>query len=334
MSTARTNIDFDRSGKQTGFIDIAHSPHEDAWGATRIPIAVIKNGKGPTIILEGGNHGDEYEGPIALGELIRDLDPGRIQGRIIFLPAINTPAVIAGRRTSPVDGLNLNRTFPGNSRGTITQQISAYVSEVIFPMGDAYLDLHSGGSSLMILPSAIIEPAPDPSHHKRNIAAAFAFDAPLTVVIDNLGEPRTSTAASVKAGLTTVGTEMAGAGTVTIAALNICRQGVRNVLGHLGILPEAAKPVENKPRKLLRIPGNEGFVLATVDGVFEPFQELGTEVHAGDAAGRIHNLADPSRPPETLHYAADGIVYGKRQPGRVAAGNCCVTVAGKYDGEL
>lgn len=333
MSTARTNIDFDRSGRQTGFIDIAHSPHEDAWGATRIPIAVIRNGTGPTAILQAGNHGDEYEGPITLGEMIRGLDPATVEGRLIFLPAVNTPAVVAGRRTSPVDGLNLNRTFPGDRTGSITRQISAYVTEVVFPLGDAYLDLHSGGSSLMILPSAIIEPAPDPAHHRRNIAAALAFDAPLTVVIDNLGEPRTSTAASVRAGLTTVGTEMAGAGTVTLDALAICRRGVRNVLGHLGILPPP-KPAAVKPRRLLRVPGRDGFVLATVAGVFEPFQELGTDVHAGEAAGRIHNLADPSREPETLYYAADGIVYGRRQPGRVVPGNCCVTVAGRYDGDL
>lgn len=334
MSTARTNIDFDRSGRQLGFIDIAHSPHEDAWGATRIPIAVIKNGNGPTAILQGGNHGDEYEGPITLGELIRELDPGLVSGRIIFLPAINVPAVLAGRRTSPVDGLNLNRTFPGDAKGTITQQISAYVTDVIFPLGDAYVDLHSGGSSLNILPSAIIEPAPDPAHHKRNIQAALAFDAPLTVVIDNLGEPRTSTAASVRAGLTTIGTEMAGAGTVSIDALAICRRGVRNVLGHLGILPPAGKPAATQARNLLRIPGRDGFVLATMNGVFEPFQALGAQVHEGEAAGRIHNLGDPAREPETLYYAADGIVYGRRQPGRVVTGNCCVTVAGKYDGKL
>jgi predicted deacylase len=334
MSTARTNIDFDRSGRQLGFIDIAHSPHEDAWGATRIPIAVIANGMGPTAILQAGNHGDEYEGPITLGELIRTLDPGMVSGRIIFLPAINTPAVLAGRRTSPVDGLNLNRTFPGNALGSITQQISAYVSEIIMPLGDAYIDLHSGGSSLNILPSAIIEPAPDAEHHQRNIAAALAFDAPLTVVVDNLGEPRTSTAAAVRAGLTTLGTEMAGAGTVSIDALAICRQGVRNVLGHLGILAPTGKPKEAKARSLLRIPGRDGFVLATMNGVFEPFHALGSEVTAGEAAGRIHNLGDPAREPETLYYAADGMVYGRRQPGRVVTGNCCVTVAGKYEGEL
>lgn len=74
-----TDIDFGKPGKQIGFLDLPYSPHDDAWGTLRIPLAVIANGKGPTVILEGGNHGDEYEGPIALGELIRDLDPGAIQ---------------------------------------------------------------------------------------------------------------------------------------------------------------------------------------------------------------------------------------------------------------
>jgi predicted deacylase len=334
MSTARTTIDFDRAGKQIGFVDIPHSPHEDAWGATRIPLAVIRNGDGPTVILQAGNHGDEYEGPITLGELIRELDPAMVSGRIIFLPAVNIPAVLAGRRTSPIDGLNLNRTFPGNPAGTITQQISAYVSDVIMPLGDAYVDLHSGGSSLSILPSAIIEPAADAVLRKRNIEAVLAFDAPLTVVIDNLGEPRTSTATSVRAGLVTVGTEMAGAGTVSMEALEICRRGVRDVLGHFGVLPQATASSPSRPENILRIPGHDGYVLATADGVFEPFHALGMAVHAGQEAGRIHNLGDPRRPPETLFYAADGIVYGRRQPGRVVVGNCCVTVAARYEGDL
>jgi predicted deacylase len=334
MSTARTTIDFDRSGKQVGFVDIPHSPHEDAWGATRIPMAVISNGSGPTVILEAGNHGDEYEGPITLGELIRELDPGAVNGRIIMLPAVNTPAVEAGRRTSPVDGLNLNRTFPGDPAGTITQQISAYVSDVIMPLGDAFVDLHSGGSSLNILPSAIIEPAADPALRRRNINAVLAFGAPLTVVIDNLGEPRTSTATAVRAGLVTVGTEMAGAGTVSLDALEICRRGVRNVLAHFGVIDPAQAGAPARPDAILRIPGHDGYVLATTAGVFEPFHALGVRVEAGQEAGRIHNLVDPSRPPEIVRYGADGIVYGRRQPGRVVIGNCCVTVAAPYDGDI
>ena len=327
MTTARTTIDFDRHGKQIGFVDIPHSPHEDAWGATRIPLAVIQNGSGPTVILQAGNHGDEYEGPITLGEMIRELDPGEVNGRIIFLPAVNSPAVAAGRRTSPVDGLNLNRTFPGDPAGTITQQISAYVSQVIMPLGDAFVDLHSGGSSLNILPSAIIEPTADPALRRRNIDAVLAFGAPLTVVIDNLGEPRTSTATAVRAGLVTIGTEMAGAGTVSLDALDICRRGVRNVLAHFGLLDAEIATPPGRPDGILRIPGHDGYVLATSAGVFEPFHALGARVEAGQEAGRIHNLVDPSRKPEIVRYGATGIVYGRRQPGRVVIGNCCATVA-------
>lgn len=335
QSTVNTQIDFERDGRQVGFLNIPHSPHEDAWGAVQLPVCVIKNGAGPTAILMGGNHGDEYEGPITLGGIIRDLPPEQVSGRLIILPALNLPAVMAGQRTSPVDGLNLNRTFPGDPIGTLTEQISALVSDVIYPMGDAMLDLHSGGSSLSILPSAIIEPAPDDDHRRRNIEAVKAFDAPLTVVIDNLGDPRTSTAASVRAGLTTVGTEMAGSGAVSRQALVVCRRGVRNVLAHLGILP--ASP-DTAPRHadgpVLRIPGPDGYVLAGEDGAFEPANDLGDQVEAGSVAGWVHNLHRPWDRPEELRYRASGTLFGLRAPGRVRPGNCCAVVAEPYEGSI
>jgi predicted deacylase len=333
-TTAFATVDFDRPGRQVGFVMIPHSPDDDAWGVTRIPVAVIAHGSGPTVIMEGGNHGDEYEGPIVISELIRDLDPSTIQGRLILMPANNVHAVAAGKRTSPVDDKNLNRTFPGDPEGSITEQISAYISDTIFPLGDAFLDLHSGGSSLDIIPSAIIEPTDDPDLHRRNVAAALAFDAPETVVIANLGDPRTATAAACRAGLVTVGTEMAGGGTVSPRALAICRRGVRNVLAHLDVLPpEKAEPRRGSGR-VLELPGPRAYVFATLDGIFEPFHTHGEVVHAGEPAGRIHRTWDPSQLPETLHYQADGILYGIRQPGRVKAGNCCVVVAVPYGGEL
>jgi hypothetical protein len=43
---AFADVDFDRPGRQLGFIRIPHSPHGDAWGVTQVPIAVIANGKG------------------------------------------------------------------------------------------------------------------------------------------------------------------------------------------------------------------------------------------------------------------------------------------------
>lgn len=327
----RATVDFDKPGKQIGIIQVPHSVHDDAWGVIPIPIAVISNGRGPTVILEGGNHGDEYEGPIILGELIRQLDPGAISGRLIFIPAINLPAVAAARRTSPLDDLNFNRTFPGDPLGSPTQQIAAYVNNVLFSMADAFLDLHSGGSSLAIIPSAIIEPSADPEMRRRNQAAALAFGAPMTVVIDNRGDPRTATASAARAGLTVVGTEMAGGGTVSIDAVALCRRGVRNVLAHLGALsPEIADP-PSMSSPVYDLSGPDAHVLATEEGVFEPFHDNGTTVSAGQPAGRIHFLVDPSSSPVELTYASDGVLYGRRQPGKVRPGNCCLVVARPLD---
>src|SRR5438552_14130043 len=99
-------IDLDGSGKQTGFLRLPHSVHRSAYGWIPIPIAQISNkganGSGPTVLLMAGNHGDEYEGQVALGRLIREIDPAEVQGRIIILPSANFLATMNVRRTSPL----------------------------------------------------------------------------------------------------------------------------------------------------------------------------------------------------------------------------------------
>lgn len=324
-TTIFTDIDFDKNGKQVSVLNLPHSPHEDAWGVTPIPIAVIKNGSGPTLLFEGGNHGDEYEGPIVLGRLIRELDPASIQGRLIIIPAINTPAVLAGRRTSPIDGLNFNRCFPGRATGSITEQIVYYVHEVLFPLADAFIDLHSGGSSLDIIPSAILEPAEDDGLTARNHAAVLAFGAPFAVALNNLGDPRTSTAAAVRAGLTTVGTELGSGGAVSIEALEVAERGVRNLLAHFGVAERDSVPKAQPDLK--RIPGSAGYVYAPAAGVFEPLHRRGDKVEAGETAGFVHFLAEPARAPEPCRYGATGTLYARRHPGRVERGNCVAVVA-------
>ncbi|MCX5512819.1 succinylglutamate desuccinylase [Kaistia algarum] len=328
-----TTVDLARDGKQMGYFHVPQSPHDDAWGTVRVPLAVVKNGEGPTVLIEGGNHGDEYEGPIALGEFLRQIDPAEITGRIIAIPAINIRAVEAGRRTSPVDGLNFNRSFPGDFDGTLTRQIAAYVNDCLFPEADYFLDLHSGGSSLMILPSAIIESGTTPENHRRNIEATLAFGASTVVMVDNLGETRTSTAAANRQGLTVVGTEMAGGGLVSQGALALCRRGIRNVLIHAGVLKGEIDLPPDANSRILKVAGGPAYMIAEDEGVFEPLTPLGADVRAGDVAGRIHFLHRPEREPIVLRHAGDGVAFAMRQPGKVRPGNCVYVLATDYPAE-
>ena len=86
-----------------------------------IPISMVKIGEGPTALLTEGNHGDEYEGPIALFDLAQKIDSQKIRGRVILVPSMNYPAFQAGKRTSPIESGNINRSFPGNPEGDITE---------------------------------------------------------------------------------------------------------------------------------------------------------------------------------------------------------------------
>ena len=84
-------------GKATGFVRVPHSVHRSAYGWIPIPIVRIKNGDGPNVLMQAGNHGDEWEGQIGLGNLIRSLEPKDIKGRLVILPSANFPAAMAGR---------------------------------------------------------------------------------------------------------------------------------------------------------------------------------------------------------------------------------------------
>ena len=112
-SPITATVDFDADGVQHGFLRLPYSRDDAAWGSVMIPLTVVRNGTGPTALLTGANHGDEYEGPIALFDLARTLRAAEVTGRVIIVPAMNQPAFAGGTRTSPIDRGNLHRSFPG-----------------------------------------------------------------------------------------------------------------------------------------------------------------------------------------------------------------------------
>jgi glycine cleavage system H protein len=106
---------------------------------------------GTTVVAIGGTHGDEYEGPVGLKNLIQALDPASlVAGRLIVIPVLNVPAFQAGERASPLDGGNMNRVFPGDANGTITQRIARFVTDEVLARSDVVLDIHSGGKGFEI----------------------------------------------------------------------------------------------------------------------------------------------------------------------------------------
>jgi len=79
-------VDFEAEGKHTGFLRLAHSTHQSAYGWIPIPVASVRNGVGPTVLVMAGNHGDEYEGQVLASQLVRELQPNQVRGQVIVLP--------------------------------------------------------------------------------------------------------------------------------------------------------------------------------------------------------------------------------------------------------
>ncbi|MDF1748574.1 MAG: succinylglutamate desuccinylase/aspartoacylase family protein, partial [Alphaproteobacteria bacterium] len=88
MSRVSLTIPMDQSGRHLGRYHVPYSDNSQPYGHSG-PIAVIAQGEGPTLLVTGGTHGDEYPGPVAIMRLIQDLDIQSLSGRLILIPALN-----------------------------------------------------------------------------------------------------------------------------------------------------------------------------------------------------------------------------------------------------
>ncbi len=322
-----TDIDYEKAGKQVGQLYLPHSVTRSAYGNIAIPICVVKNGAGPTIALSGGNHGDEYEGQVALTKLIRVIDPGEVQGRLIVLPALNTPAALAGTRVSPVDGGNLNRLFPGDPEGGPTEKIAHYLTSVVWPLCDAMQDFHAGGASLDYIPYANMHVSGDDAHDAKALAALRAFGAPITMIhAYSLGEKVAQRAAN-KLGVISIGGEFGGRGVVNPDGVRLVEAGLRRVLAHFHVMelpPGHPPPAETR---FMEVRGRDYYTLSPAAGLFEPFVRLGDTIKSGQPAGQVHFVDDPGREPVACHFKTAGMVICQRNMGRVVPGDCVFHLA-------
>ena len=326
-SRITTDIQFDRDGFQTGTLRVPHSVDRSAYGHIPIPIAVLKNGNGPTVLLTGGNHGDEYEGPVALMKLLQRLPHATIHGRIIVVPGLNFPAFLAGKRTSPIDHANMNRVFPGKRDGTITELIAHYVDTELFPRADFIFDIHAGGQSFNHMPTLLIYPPVEAEKRREYMRHVESFAAPHAMVMDLLGEDRTYGAAVERQGKFFLCGEFGGFGTCNPEYLTIVEEGLSRLLKSLGILVDEGVPTPRFETQYLQVEGKKHYVFTPVGGIFEPAIKLGDRVRQGQLAARVFNPHTPWAAPLELHFSGDGIVVCTRSFAGVEPGDCVALLA-------
>ncbi|MEQ8319000.1 MAG: N(2)-acetyl-L-2,4-diaminobutanoate deacetylase DoeB [Rhodospirillales bacterium] len=325
FSKISCDIDFDADGKRNGTLTIPWSRDESSWGSIPLPVTVIKNGIGPTVLFTGANHGDEYEGPIALSKLRASLKAGDIQGRVIIVPALNLPAFRAGARTSPIDGGNMNRAFPGNARGSITDMVAHFVTTRLIARADVVVDIHAGGRSMNLLPMSIIHDLPDKKQMADTLAALKAFGAPYGMILTELDAVGMIDTVVEEAGKVFVSTELGGAASSTVETIAVAERGVMNILRHTGVVDGA--PDIPAPSKLIHTPTGSCFVSARTEGLFEICKDLGERVEPGDVIARVHYLEDPDRPPTPLIAEHGGLIVCRHVPGLINRGDCAAVIA-------
>lgn len=322
-----SEVDFDAHGKHHGYLRVPHSVHRSAYGWIPVPVTVIQNGDGPTLVVTAGVHGDEYEGQIAVSFLARELGAEDIRGRLILLPMLNFPAAEAGLRVSPIDDGNLNRLFPGNPHGAPSEMLAHWYEHVLMPMSDYAVDLHSGGASLEYPATLLRGPAHSPEEAAGLTMLQDAFDLPYTWVFTGGGgresTARTAMGAANRNGVINVMAELGGGACVTPDILRRTTRGLNRVLHALGMLP-GYRPDAQQGTRVLNACGS---VYAYGPGVFEPLKDIGEDVREGSVLALIHQPDTPGAAPAQVTSQYSGIVLARRALAHVCRGDALFQIA-------
>ena len=322
------DVDLESPGKRTGYLRLIHSDNDYAASIIPIPIAVIANGDGPGVVLCAGTHGNEYEGQVILRELVRELEPEVVRGRVIVMPSLNMPAVRDDVRVSPLDGANLNREFPGAPDRGPTEAIAGFLSEVILPLCDAGIDIHTGGNMMTFAPLVYLCRCEDDKVFGRSAALAEAFGAPWTYLVTGVQNQGGFDPCAQGRGIAFVSTELGGGARLGRDTLEVGRRGVRNMLVHLGVIESAGSAERaTSPARYLTNRGPPGILVCECNGFLETLRAPGAAVAQGEAVARVHPVENAFERARTLFAPCDGVIVFQRTTAHVRHGDIVLDVA-------
>lgn len=327
-------LDFDTPGRRDYWVALEH---DTMWGAQLIPLTVwvgpqAQPGRG--VVAFGSTHGNEYEGPVALRTLLRDIDLANVTGRIILVPVLNVEAFRTGTRDSvEADRVNLNRAFvdgAGEARSLagITHRIAKFVREAIWPHVHVVLDLHSGGNQIRFDLCASFHPIDDREQARETALAARWFGVPLIMVYQNR-TPGLLTSEAERLGKITVGTELGWGEAVLRKGVAFGRQGVLAAAIRHGQLRGDIQPIGHHldgTQRCAAIVDAACYVPAAFPGVYEEVLPCGATVKRGDVVGRLHDFARVDEPALPVTAPHDGIVVAQAWAARVRQGQFILCV--------
>jgi predicted deacylase len=309
-----------RGRKQTGWLEISARADGGSW---RLPLLTVTGAEeGSTLLVTAAVHGDEYEGVEAIPHIFQRIEPELLRGTLLMVPISNVAAYEAATRSSPVDGLNLARVFPGDQQGAITQRIAYWITEKLLSQADFFIDLHSGGVAYE-LPTLIGYIHDEGDLGQRSLAAARAFGAPVLWGHPLPLPPGRSISAATDLGVPSLYTEARGGGYADPDDVACFADGVCNVMQHLGMIENAPGPRPMSHH--LFGDGNLDVVTAApVAGFFRAAVNLLQEVEPGQLLGTI---CDPfGRPQAEVQADIAGTVIMLRRIHRVHVGDGLVHV--------
>lgn len=240
----------------------------------QIPVVVMRGIQdGPVFGVTAGIHGSEYNTLLAAFRLIDGISPKEMSGSLVVLPLVNPPAF--KRRTlytCPLDGKNINRIFPGNREGSVSEKIAASVFELITNSCAFLIDLHCGDliedlgayASYKITGNREVDCKMDEMASRMNLGA---------ILKEKGGFQGTLAGEASKAGIPSIVAECGGRGIIDLDCVDRLYRGVRNNLVELGLMQ--GKSEKRKPSEEFQ---SFSIVNSSSDGVLLPLKKPGERV--------------------------------------------------------
>lgn len=280
---------------------------------------------GPTVSVVGGIHGDEFEGVVACLRLVEVLAGASIRGRLRLVPVAHEVAHVASLRSSPRDGLNLARSFPGDPAGQPTERLADALRREVIEGSDLFVDLHSAGTAYA-MPLLVGWTDDGCATCAAGARAAEAFATPVLWRHPGDVPPGRTLSSAHAAGIPSIYAEAAGGGTVTAAHVDAYVTGMRRVLVSMDMLDDDVPGPPHPPRRLagegnLDVPA----MVAPFDGVCEVFVGPLDPVAVGDVVAMVIDPLSGDR--VEVQSPAQGVVVLARRGARVARSENLVVLA-------